>query len=71
DPASAAYTFKGQQLTATSRQPEFALLEQKRMEDRINKTEELAKKEKEGKKENVIISLLNALLRIVTWKRGG
>ncbi len=72
EPASATYTFKGQQLTTASRQPEFALLgqvEQEVVETEINETEKQAKKEK--KKENFISALLNALLKVLTWKRGG
>ncbi|MBI2581349.1 hypothetical protein HYV85_06140 [Candidatus Woesearchaeota archaeon] len=68
EPASATYTFKGQQLTTTSRQPEFTLLEPG---PAVNETGQLAEKEKEGKKKGIISALLDALLKVLTWKRGG
>ncbi len=69
NPASATYTYNGQQLTALSQPPLFALTEEKA---EVEKAGEKAGKaaEKEGK-EGVLGKLIKALLGILTWKRGG
>ncbi|MBI2141010.1 DUF11 domain-containing protein [Candidatus Woesearchaeota archaeon] len=67
EPASATYTFKGQQLTTASRQPDFTLLEP---EIATNKTESDGNG-KEKKSGNIFSAAVNALLSILTWKRGG
>ncbi|MBI2143796.1 hypothetical protein HYU17_01430 [Candidatus Woesearchaeota archaeon] len=65
--AAAAYAYNGQQLTAVSGQPEFVLIGIKEPEEQKRPETEGKKAEKRG----MLGSMLNAVMSILNWKRGG
>ncbi len=69
NPASATYTYSGRQLTALSDSPGFSLnSEAASLPEKVEKAAgQVAEKEKTG----ILSKLLNALLSVLTWKRGG
>ncbi len=84
EPASATYTFKGQLLTTVSNATLFTLTgrAEEAVEEVVEGQAELLNEtgrggqqggeaEKAGKKGNILSTVLNALVKILTWKRGG
>ena len=70
-PASATYTYKGQQLTALSPSPGFSLVTEKAgaAEEAKKAAGKAAEKGKSGS--GIFSQLIRALLSVLTWKRGG
>lgn len=69
--ASATYTLEGQQLTTVSKGPAFELLGAETLAGAEAQQKTQQKKEKAEEKKGVFGKLADALLSILSWRRGG